>query len=228
MSTPEPPFNPDSPVITFRDTMWRSVPPWLKIGTAQRFLYAIAVQLDAAGDAIVAGVKMRFPGLYSSDSLPQIGAERRIRRGLAESDENYTARLVRWFTDHRRRGGPYSLLTQLWFHYAPNNFPIALWYRSGTRYTLAVDGTITRDLPPTLPNFPDWAQWSLLYFSDSFTSDDADDLVLIPRDWIAAHCFGEIIIMPTGAELWDYPPSEPWNGPGPWDTADTTFRMQVR
>jgi len=220
--------NPDAPLITFRDTMWRSVPPWLKTGTAQRLLYSIAVQLDAAGDAIIAGVKMRFPNLYSSDSLPEIGAERRIRRGLEETAENYTARLVRWFEDHRRRGGAYALLQQLWYHYAPNNFPIALWYRSGTRYEMAVDGTITRNLPPSLPLHPDWAQWSLLYFSDEFTAADEDDLVLIPRDWIAAHCFGEIIVMPAGAELWDYPASETWNGPGLWNSVDTGFRVPVR
>ena len=93
---------------------------------------------------------------------------------------------------------------------------------------MAVDGTITRNLPPTLPLHPDWAQWTLLYFSEDFTAADEDDLVLIPRDWIAAHCFGEIIVMPAGAELWDYPASETWNGPGVWNSVDTGFRVPVR
>jgi hypothetical protein len=226
--TPQPPFNPDSPVITFRDTVWRAVPPWLKIGTAQRLLYSIAVQLDAAGDAIVAGVKMRFPNVYSSDSLPEIGSERRIRRGLTETSENYSARLRRWFEDHRRRGGAYALLKQLFFHYAPDNFPIALWYPSGTRYLMDVEGHITWTLPAAPSHIANWARWSLLYFTDDLGDVPLDDLVIVPRDWIAAHCFGEVIVMPTGTELWDYPPDRLWNNPRTWNTADSSFRVQVR
>jgi hypothetical protein len=220
--------NPDAPLITFRDTMWRSVPPWLKVGVAHRYLYAIAVQLDAAGDALLAGVKMRFPNLYSSDSLPEIGSERRIRRGLTESAENYASRLVRWFEDHRRRGGAYALLQQLFFHYAPNTFPIALWYPSGTRYLMDAAGNITWQLPVTASHVQNWARWSLLYFTDDLSTVPLDDVVIIPRDWIAAHCFGEVIIMPTGAVLWDYPPDRLWNNPDPWNSPDSSFRVQVR
>jgi hypothetical protein len=61
------------------------------------------------------------------------------------------------------------------------------------------------------------------------TPEDLADLAVVPREWIAAHCLGEILVMPTGAELWDYPPDEPWNDPaGTWNTADTTIRIPVR
>ncbi len=220
--------DPQKLIVTFRDTLRRVTPPWLQNGLAQKILYAVAVQLDAGGDAIVAGVKIRFPGLYSDDSLPLIGRERRIRRGLSEPSSNYATRLTRWWSDHKVRGGAYALLQQLWYHYQPNNFEIVLWYPSGARYLLAVDGTITRSLPTTYLPVSQWAKWTLLYFSDEFTAEDEADLVLIPREWIAAHCFGEIIVMPTGAELWDYPPSETWNGAGTWNTADTSIRMTVR
>lgn len=220
---------PDKIIVTFRDTLWRVTPPWLQRGLAREILYSIGVQLDAAGDAVVAGVKLRFPGVYSAESLPLIGRERRIRRGLSEDASSYSARLVRWFTDHRVRGGAYAMLQQLWYHYAPNNFPIALWYPSGTRYLLAPDGTITWSLPPgDPPTVPNWARWSLLYFSDELSPEDEADLVLIPREWIAAHCLGEIVVMPTGAELWDYPPDRLWNNPRTWNTPDSSFRMPVR
>lgn len=223
MTTP-----PDELIVTFRDTMWRSVPPWLKIGTAQKYLYALAVQLDAAGDALVAGVKMRFPNLYSGDSLATIGAERRIRRGLEESNQNYAGRLTRWLEDHRVRGGAYALLNQLYVHYAPNNFPIVLSYPSGTRYFLDVTGNITWSRIENPPPIPNWARWSLLYFTDDIDASDVEDLILIPRDWIAAHCFGEIILMTAGTELWDYPPTALWDEAGAWNSLDAPFRVQVR
>jgi len=215
-------IDPTSQIITFRDTMWRSVPPWLKTGIAQKYLYAITVQLDAAGDALVAGVKMRFPNLYSSDSLAEIGTERRIRRGLSESDENYASRLVRWFVDHRVRGGPYALLSQLYYHYQPNTFQIDLVYASGGRFVLHPDGTITHDVIATTPTTA-WAHWQLLYYDATV---DTDDVTTIPREWIAAHCLGEIVLLGT-AWLWNYPPERLWNNMNPWDSPADGGRFDV-
>lgn len=220
---------PSAIIRTFRDVIWALSPPWLKRGLAQRILYSIAVQLDAGGDALNAGVKIRYPGVYSDESLSLIGRERRIRRGLNEAPVNYATRLTQWLVDHRVRGGAYAMLKQLFVHYYPNNFDIALWYPSGAQYYMNAGGDITRVTPPFELVTPQWANWSLLYFSDAFTAADETDLVLIPRDWNAAHCLGQIIVMPTSAELWNYPPSEPWNNPaGLWNTADSSIRMQVR
>lgn len=215
-------------LITFRDTLRAICPPWLQNGLAQRILYAIMVPVDAAGDALLAGVKMRFPGLYSDESLALIGRERRIRRGINEDAQNYAARLVRWREDHRRRGGAYALLWQLYYHYAPNNFPIALWYPSGKRYLMNAAGDITWAVPVIPVRAARWARWQLLYFTDTIDASMLDDIVQIPRDWIAAHCFGEIIVMPAGAELWDYPPDRLWDNPRAWNTPDVSLRVTVR
>jgi hypothetical protein len=137
---------------------------------------------------------------------------------------------VRWLEDHKTRGGAYALLNQLYYHYAPDSFPIALIYPSGGQFTLHPDGTITY-VEAVTGHVPQWARWYLLYFTDTLpvsTPADLADLAVVPREWIAAHCLGEILVMPTGAELWDYPPTEPWNGPGPWNTPDTTIRIPVR
>jgi hypothetical protein len=222
--------DPQSIILTFRDAIWRVSPTWLTTGTAQRILYAIAIQLDAAGDAITAGVKLRFPGVYTYESLPLLGRERRIRRGRIEVDPTYATRLVRWLEDHKTRGGPYALLRQLYYHYAPDSFPIVLIYPSGGQFTIDAAGVITY-VEAYTGTSEQWAKWSLLYFTDTLpvtTPADLADLAVVPREWIAAHCLGEIIVMPTGAELWNYPPTEPWNGPGLWDTADNTIRVPVR
>jgi len=219
MTTP-----PDAIIITHRDTVRRSSPPWLQHGLAEKILYAITVQLDALGDGIVAGVKMRFPGVYSYESLGLIGRERRIRRGLYEPEANYAARLTRWWEDHSTRGGPYALLNQLWYHYTPNTFPIHLVYRSGMRFIMAPDGTITRDVV-SFTNTPQWSTWQLLFFTDD--AIDPVDVAIVPRDWIAAHVLGWIKVIPTGGELWNYPPEMLWNQSGTWNTPDTVIDVPV-
>jgi hypothetical protein len=217
---------PDEVILTYRDTLWRLSPPWLQTGLAQQILYSIAVQLDAAGDALVAGVKLRFPNLYSAESLGPIGKERRIRRGLSEGDEPYASRLIRWWIDHRTRGGPYALLQQLFYHYSPNTFPIVLLYRSGALFVMDPDGTITPNVSVSR-NVAQWARWVLLYFTDSVTMADAEDLKIIPREWIAAHCLGEIILMPTGARLWGYPRGRLWGNSELWGSGADGGRIPV-
>jgi len=212
------------PTPTFRDLIATLSPPWLRKRVAVRVLYSMAIQADAMGDALVAAVKLRLPGLYSAESLPMIGRDRRIRRGRLEVSDVYAGRLRRWLTDHRTRGGPYSLLAQLHAFFGASPFPIQLVYTSGARYTLATDGAVTRDLVSgaTVKTLQ-WARWYLFYLTDSFppplSASDEDQLALIPREWIAAHCIGEIIVLQTGAELWNYPDGHVWNEPGTWNTA---------
>jgi hypothetical protein len=219
MSTP-----PEAIIITHRDTARKASPPWLQHGIAEKVLYAISVQLDAIADGIVAGVKMRFPGVYSNESLGLIGRERRIRRGLYELETNYALRLKRWWEDHRTRGGPYSLLTQLWYHYTPNTFPIVLVYRSGARYTMNAAGVITRQVDP-YTNTLNWSRWALLYFTDEPV--DPTDIAIVPRDWIAAHVLGTVKVIPSGGELWNFPAEMIWNQAGTWNTADITIDIPV-
>ena len=217
---------PEGTILKFRDLARRATPPWLQIGTAARIIYAITVQLDAAADAVVAGVKLRFPNVYTDESLPLIGRERRIRRGLTEDAEPYAVRLRRWLLDHRRRGGPYAMLEQLFHHYDPNTFPISLYYRSGMRFDMDTDGVITRTYGST-PNTAAWSRWTLIYYTDDYGAGDAVDLAVIPREWIAAHVLGLLVVLPTGAELWDYPPDLLWNQSGQWDTADLAVAIPI-
>lgn len=203
---------------TFRDDIRKISPPWLKNGLAEKILYAVGVHVDAFGDALTAGVKLRFPGYYSDESLPLLGRERRIRRGRVESAASYAMRLNRWWIDHQRRGGPYALLSQLHAYYAPNNFPVDLVYYSGRRFRMDVDGNVERDDIVWSPDADTtrWARWWLFYYTDDFsdfgddpqplTDDEIADLKLIPKEWNAAHCLGYIVIFPAGAELIDYPP----------------------
>lgn len=220
-------------IVTFRDRMReRWSPAWLAAskpdgspGNNERLMYAISIHADAMATSLIAAVASRFPGVYSYESLPVIGRERRIARGPYESDVSYAARLRRWLNDHRRRGNAYTLLAQIHAYYRPNAFPIELVYRSGRYFAMSASGTVTRSIRPTFSINTDparYAQWWMFYATDEYeiapdgtlSSEDIGDLAHVPREWNAAHCIGTIIIMRPGGELWNWPLGRKWNRPG--------------
>lgn len=137
-----------TPVLTtLRDSLRRRSPRWLQGGNAEKVLYSIGVHLDALVDAAVLAVKFRFPNLVTAETLPLIGRERRIARGPSNTDAVYANRLRTWRQDHRKRGGPISLLNQLGAYY-DHLFAIDLYYvpsltRDARRFALSVGGVIT-------------------------------------------------------------------------------------
>jgi hypothetical protein len=220
-SAPAPLAQPQTVLRTFRDGIRQISPIWLRGKVGGSILYAAASILDDLMDGLTAGIKMRFPGLYSEESLGPIGRERRIRRGRYETGEQYADRLIRWLDDHRLRGGPYAMLEQLHAHYRPNSFPIELRYASGRRFLMDVDGNITRgDIVWTPPGDPArWARWWLFYtwpdpiddegvwgpgttqwgdggvWGSSLSPAEVRDLRLVPREWNAQHCIGRIVVV---------------------------------
>lgn len=210
---------------TFRDAIREISPWWLRGQIGGSILYAIGSVVDLIADGLRAGVKMRFPGYYSNESLPLIGRERRIRRGRVESEETYARRLIPWLDHHRTRGGPYAMLAQIHAFYAPGNFPVELRYASGRRYVVEPsDGSVARgDVVWTPPDAPasHWARWWLTYtlpsltgdgiWSDPGTWDDGGvwdlglspeeiaDYRAIPREWNAAHANGWITLDSSAA-----------------------------
>lgn len=226
---------PTQTLLTFRDAIRSSSPPWLQRGLAEKILYTFGVHVDGYADALTAGVKSRFPGLYTFEALPIIGRERRIPRGLTESDAAYAARLARFFTDHQLRGGPYALLSQLFIHYSPAAFPIDLvYYAAGRRFAMDVDGNVERDLTSWNPdtNTAKWARWWLFYYTDEWaidppTDSELQDLRLIPRQWNAGHPLGYIVLFSSDAELWGWPPGHLWGESGTWGTDGTARFYEV-
>lgn len=228
-------------LLTFRDAIRSLVPWWAsrEDTLSGKLLYAVAVQLDALVDVHVAAIKSRFPGLYTNETLPLLGRQRRIRRGPLEADAVFATRLRRWWDDHKRRGGPYALLEQVRAYWTPLAFQIDLLYFSGRRFQAPADGSaITRDDISWEPdNVPaKWARWWLVFFwpevvgsdgtwADAGTWDDGgvwdSDLTVeevaniraVPTEWNAKHCFGRVVLLSDGAELWDYP-SGTWDEPG--------------
>lgn len=223
-------------IETFRDTLRKWSPPWLQRGNAEMILYSMGVQIDAFGDALVAGVKLRFPGYYSLDALAlsTLGRERRLPRGRFESSVTYANRLTTFFDAHRYRGGPAALLDQWWRYWQPQTMPSELLYANGPRYAIdPVTGEITRGFMAWSPGDPArWARWWLFVQTDQWavnapTSPEIAELRRIPKLWNAAHTLGYIMLMSTGAELWNYPMGRKWNESGTWNTSGKIWVIEV-
>lgn len=243
-------------MLNFRELVATVVPPWLRRKNGAGLLYALALHLDALIELVTAAVKIRFPAVYSEESLPLLSNERRIRQGIGESTQSFATRMNAFFLTHKDRGGPYQLLEQVFAHYryAPAGpFPTHLVYTSGARFDMGTDGAITRDaLSFTTGLGPDdWAHWWLVYewpttidadgiWTDPGVYDDGGvwdsdlsveavtDFRLIPTEWNNAHCKGHLVVLSPGQALWDVP-AEDWDEfpLGTWDDGSSAALVQV-
>lgn len=98
---------------TLRDSLDNIAPPWLQRTVGARFLYAIAIQLDAYWVMAEQGVKARFPGRGVNTALPYNGADRDLERYLSEPDADYATRLQDAIDTWRGAGGPRELINQV-------------------------------------------------------------------------------------------------------------------
>ena len=211
---------------TFRDAIREVSPWWLRDKVGGGVLYAIGMELDRLCEDLRAGVKTRFPGFYSMESLALIGRERRIRRGRNEADGTYVTRLLRWLDDHARRGNPYALLAQVHAYYAPASFGVELRYVSGRRFAMDTSGNVVRgDVTWTPPGDPaQWSRWWLIYQWPDAIDDDGTwgdpgtwgdggvwgcglspaevrDIRLVPREWNSAHALGWVTLQSPGITI---------------------------
>jgi hypothetical protein len=227
--------------LNYRDLILKIVPSWLRKGLAARVLYVIGLHFDLLIEMVVAAIKLRFPMVYSGSSLPNLSRERRIRRGIGESNESFGQRLEGWLDAHLDAGGPYALLEQVFAHYryaAP--FRVHLIYTSGARFILEATGEIVRDAASftTGLGLDDWAHWWLVYewpddvegegtwgdpgvwgdggvWGSTLAEAEVADIRLIPTEWNAGHCGGTIVLLSPGQALWGAP-AELWGAAGTW------------
>jgi hypothetical protein len=116
----QPRFTPVPRHSNYRYTIQTLAPPWLQDDASVRFLYTMAIQLDAIAEYLRIGVLQRFPGRAQPDALAYIGSDRQIFRGFEESDEAYAERLRKAFPTWKFAGNAPTLLRQLSAYFAPN------------------------------------------------------------------------------------------------------------
>ena len=59
------------------------------------------------------------------------------------------------------------------------------------------------------------------------SAEEIADIRLIPRQWLAAHVLGYIVIMASGVELWNFPLGRVWNESGVWNTTGGAATIAV-
>jgi len=205
-----------------------SLPPWLLRTEGLKLIGSLADVLEDHRDKLVAGVKLRFPGLYSiGDELALIGRERKIRRGPNETAAVYATRLPRWWEDHRTRGNAISLLEQMLAYLSGTLDPPydVVSYR-GVRHVMDNNGNITRDVITWGTDGSGlWARiWVFLYTAAaSVTADELEAYAAIVRDWNAAHVSPAwLVVIHPSTRLWDYPQPVPtWATGWAWETGPT-------
>lgn len=203
---------------SFASALVRICPPWLQRLIGGSFMQALGDPLDDIRDKTAEGVRARLPDGGREDALAYIGRDRRIVRGLGEDPTTYAGRLVRWWDDHRVRGNPYALLYQLRAYYAASPKQIDLVYETGARFSLHVDGTITRDSIEWREG-SDPLKWCMafvfVWYEDepTITFEEAQSVISIVSDWTPAHILRPYIwgLFPGGGDLWDYPEGVLWD-----------------
>jgi hypothetical protein len=177
----------------FRDQLITSAPRWLQRTRGYRLLFALGAIWDTLADDMLLAVKARYPGLLDPvHSLPYLGRDRRIRRGLAELNDPYAERLKAHLDVNRRRGMALLMLQQIKIMLAPLEFDAWLIHNRGTDTTPNETGIAFKlDSAGDFTNYEtDW-YW-----------DDSGDMT---RFWI-------VLSIPDASLLLD----GLWGDPGLW------------
>jgi len=188
--------------LLFAGGLLRRLPPWLQRTVGARVVQGLADPIDALVLSTLAAVRARFPSSTMTDALARIGAERKIPRGLAESDETFAARVLPWLDAHRGRGGPYALLRQLDAYFqAWLNVPIDCVSYKGNRHVidaaaLVADSAITHDgITWGGDSSGKWARfWVFLYLPSAVVPAPIETVYLVTDT-------GARIVTDTGAFL---------------------------
>lgn len=111
--------------MTLASTSFRTLrrfmaPRWLTNGEGGLVGYALDLMKDAFAERLRLGHLARFPqndptGLTTApdDALTAMGRDRRVVKGIQDTNVTYAAKLVRWLEDRPSQGNPFTLMRKL-------------------------------------------------------------------------------------------------------------------
>ncbi len=159
-------------------------PRWLTEGEGELVGYSLDLVKDAWIERLQNGLLARFPQngpngeTAPPDALAALGRDRRVVRGINETDVSYAARLIRWLDDRKTAGNPFSLMAKL----AEYTGPLCSFRTVDARgnwYSRAADGTQSVSLSTGNWNWDDtpvtkWSRfWVIIYPNGLWTEGQA-------------------------------------------------------
>ncbi len=123
-------------------------PRWLTTGDGELVGYALDLLKDAFVERLRLGHLARFPDngpngeTPPADALVAQGRDRRVVRGIYETDAEYAVRLKSWLDERRTAGNPFTLLRQLAAYCGPG-FSFRTYDVRGNCFSRDVDGNET-------------------------------------------------------------------------------------
>ena len=103
----------------FRNMVASISPTWLLGPVGQAFMYSMAIQWDALGDAGAYACRAGLPHYAPSDAFSWISQDRQILQGYGESSTAFANRLVQWLDLWRHAGSNMGVLLAMLGYMSP-------------------------------------------------------------------------------------------------------------
>jgi hypothetical protein len=134
------------PQAKFRTGRKKRGPSWLNDEEGELVGYSLDIVKDAFEERAMLGLLARYPQQGPdgtpgpTDALAAIGRDRRVIKGLDETDANYAIRLRKYLDDRKTAGNPFTLMQRLAEYMGP--LPkIRTVDNAGNWYTREANGT---------------------------------------------------------------------------------------
>ena len=98
---------------TFRQLIRSLLPSWLRTGEGELVQHSLMLEIDGHRERARLAARCGWPTLGPSDALAYQSRDRKIVRGIDESNAGFALRLIPWLDDHKVRGNPFAMLGQL-------------------------------------------------------------------------------------------------------------------
>lgn len=168
---------------TYRTIRKSLAPRWLTEGEGEKVGYALDLIKDAFAQRAYLGLLARLPQGNSlgtatapPDALAAMGRDRRVVKGIGESDTSYALHLRNWLNDRRTAGNPFTLLRKLSdYTGTTNGVSFRTVDNSGNWYSRSATGVETSSLATGNWNWDGntaaWSRfWVIIYPGTLWTS----------------------------------------------------------
>jgi hypothetical protein len=123
----------------FRDNFYALVPPWLRSGNGEKYMYTLELCRDLLLEKAYQAMTIRLPGVGDASNLPYLAFDRNLTQGVGETNAAFILRLIGAFAAWAKAGSALSILGQLQAYLTnlqpgvPAAYPLATIVNAGNR-----------------------------------------------------------------------------------------------